>query len=154
MGEFTDNIDNTFSDTPQENPVQDIQKPADSSNASDTPTDTGTADTVDVPTTPVPVPEDAPVSGEDVTPDDSADNTTDSVTCTYNIDDVYSLLSDIKTGNDKYQQTTTEYQTQVLENDSFFMEQSKNILSVSSLLLLTVGFVSGILLARAVWRKL
>ena len=153
MGEFTDNIDNTFSDT-QENPVQDIQIPADSSNVSETPTDTGVTDTVDVPVTPVPVPEDTPVSGEDVTPDDSADNTTDTVTCTYSIDDIYSLLSDIKTGNEEYQKTTTEYQTQVLENDSFFMEQTKNILSVSSLLLLTVGFVSGILLARAVWRKL
>lgn len=153
MGEFTDNIDNTFSDT-QENPVQNIQIPADSSNVSEIPTDTGVTDTVDVPVTPVPVPEDTPVSGEDVIPDDSADNTTDTVTCTYNIDDIYSLLSDIKTGNEEYQKTTTEYQTQVLENDSFLMEQSKNILSVSSLLLLTVGFVSGILLARAVWRKL
>ena len=153
MGEFTDNIDNSFSDT-QENPVQDIQIPADSSNVSEILTDTGVTNTVDVPVTPVPVPEDTPVSGEDVIPDDSADNTTDTVTCTYSIDDIYSLLSDIKTGNEEYQKTTTEYQTQVLENDSFLMEQSKNILSVSSLLLLTVGFVSGILLARAVWRKL
>lgn len=153
MGEFTDNIDNSFSDT-QENPVQGIQIPADSSNVSETPTGTGVTDTVDVPVTPVPVPEDTPVSGEDVIPDDSADNTTDTVTCTYNIDDIYSLLSDIKTGNEEYQKTTTEYQTQVLENDSFLMEQSKNILSVSSLLLLTVGFLSGILLARIVWRKL
>ena len=153
MGEFTDNIDNTFSDT-QENPVQGTQIPADSSNVSETPTGTGVTGTIDVPATPVPVPEDTPVSGEDVTPDDSADNTTDTVTCTYSIDDIYSLLSDIKTGNEEYQKTTTEYQTQVLENDSFLMEQSKNILSVSSLLLLTVGFVSGILLARAVWRKL
>ena len=153
MGEFTDNIDNSFSDT-QENPVQDIQIPADSSNVSEILTDTGVTNTVDVPVTPVPVPEDTPVSGEDVIPDDSADNTTDTVTCTYSIDDIYSLLSDIKTGNEEYQKTTTEYQTQVLENDSFFMEQTKNILSVSSLLLLTVGFVSGILLARAVWRKL
>ena len=143
MGVFTDNTDNTFTDIP-ENPVQEIQIPADSSNISDAPTGTEITEPVDMQATPTPTPEnETPVSdGNEVKED-----VENSVSSTYTIDDIYSLLSDIKTGNE-------EYQTQVLENQIYLTEQTKNILSVSSLLLLTVGFVSGILLARVVWRKL
>ena len=143
MGDFTDNTDNTFTDI-LENPVQEIQAPADSSNISDTPTtDTGTMES-DVQVTPTPTPEnEVPVSGEDENKED-AEN---SVSSTYAIDDIYSLLSDLKAGNE-------EYQTKILENQTYLVEQTRNILSVSSLLLLTIGFASGILLARVVWRKL
>ena len=143
MGDFTDNTDNTFTDI-FENPVQEIQAPADSSNISDTPTtDTGTMES-DVQVTPTPTPEnEVPVSGEDENKED-AEN---SVSSTYTIDDIYSLLSDLKAGNE-------EYQTKILENQTYLVEQTRNILSVSSLLLLTIGFASGILLARVVWRKL
>lgn len=143
MGDFTDNTDNTFTDI-LENPVQEIQAPADSSNISDTPTtDTGTMES-DVQVTPTPTPEnEVPVSVEDENKED-AEN---SVSSTYTIDDIYSLLSDLKAGNE-------EYQTKILENQTYLVEQTRNILSVSSLLLLTIGFASGILLARVVWRKL
>lgn len=151
MGDFTDNTDNTFTDI-TENPVQEIQMPADSSDNLNSPTtDTGTTEPVDVQITPTPIPEnEVPVSGED----ENKEDTENSVSSTYTIDDIYALFSDLKTGNETYHQTVTEYQTQTLENQTYIMEQTKNILSVSSLLLLTVGFVSGILLARIVWRKL
>jgi hypothetical protein len=60
----------------------------------------------------------------------------------------------MQTSQKDFEELTAKYQEETLENDKVFIEQSKNLLSVSSLLLLTVGFVSGILLARIVWRKL
>lgn len=65
----------------------------------------------------------------------------------YSIDDIYTLLSD-------YCKKQDAYQKEVLENQKFYMEQSKNLLAVSSAILLSIGILSGILLARIVWRKL
>ena len=65
----------------------------------------------------------------------------------YSIDDIYTLLSD-------YCKKQEAYQKEVLENQQFYMEQSKNLLAVSSAILLSIGILSGILLARIVWRKL
>ena len=65
----------------------------------------------------------------------------------YSIDDIYALLSD-------YCKKQDTYQKEVLENQEFYMEQSKNLLAVSSAILLSIGILSGILLARIVWRKL
>ena len=65
----------------------------------------------------------------------------------YSIDDIYALLSD-------YCKKQDAYQKEVLENQKFYMEQSKNLLAVSSAILLSIGILSGILLARIVWRKL
>ena len=65
----------------------------------------------------------------------------------YSIDDIYILLSD-------YCKKQDAYQKEVLENQKFYMEQSKNLLAVSSAILLSIGILSGILLARIVWRKL
>lgn len=65
----------------------------------------------------------------------------------YSIDDMYTLLSD-------YCKKQETYQKEVLENQKFCMEQSKNLLAVSSAILLSIGILSGILLARIVWRKL
>lgn len=65
----------------------------------------------------------------------------------YSIDDIYTLLSN-------YCKKQDAYQKEVLENQKFYMEQSKNILAVSSAILLSIGILSGILLARIVWRKL
>ena len=64
----------------------------------------------------------------------------------YSIDDIYILLSD-------YCKKQDAYQKEVLENQKFYMEQSKNLLAVSSAILLSIGILSGILLARIVWRK-
>ena len=65
----------------------------------------------------------------------------------YSIDDIYTLLSN-------YCKKQDAYQKEVLENQKFYMEQSKNLLAVSSAILLSIGILSGILLARIVWRKL
>ena len=65
----------------------------------------------------------------------------------YSIDDIYTLLSD-------YCKKQDTYQKEVLENQKFCMVQSKNLLAVSSAILLSIGILSGILLARIVWRKL
>ena len=65
----------------------------------------------------------------------------------HSIDDIYALLSD-------YCKKQDAYQKEVLENQKFCMEQSKNLLAVSSAILLSIGILSGILLARIVWRKL
>lgn len=62
---------------------------------------------------------------------------------TYSVDDIYTLLSD-------YCKKQDTYQKEVLENQKFFMEQSKNLLAVSSAILLSIGILSGILLARIV----
>lgn len=146
MGEiFTDtiqdNTDNTFSDTTQDT-GQEIQIPADSSEVVNPPPDTSVSQSPEVTATPTPTETtEPPASGEDKPQEDTEEKTE------YTVDDIYNLLKE-------HQKSEAEYQTQVLENDNVLIEQSKNLLSVSSLLLLTVGFLSGILLARIVWRKL
>lgn len=74
-------------------------------------------------------------------------NTEAGTEATYSVDDIYTLLSD-------YCKKQETYQKEVLENQKFCMEQSKNLLAVSSAILLSIGILSGILLARIVWRKL
>lgn len=46
------------------------------------------------------------------------------------------------------------FQAAVLENQQYMIEQNKNLFSVTAVLLLAVGFASGILLSRVVFRKL
>lgn len=146
MGEiFTDtiqdNTDNTFSDTTQDT-GQEIQIPADSSEVVNPPPDTSVSQSPEVTATPKPTETtEPPLSGEDK-PQEEIEEKNE-----YTVDDIYNLLKE-------HQKSEAEYQTHVLENDNVLIEQSKNLLSVSSLLLLTVGFLSGILLARVVWRKL
>lgn len=146
MGEiFTDtvqdNTDNTFTDTTQDT-GQEIQTPADSSEVVNPPPDSSVPESPEVTATPTPTETtEPPASGEDKSQEETEEKTE------YTVDDIYKLLKE-------HQKSEAEYQTQVLENDKVYIEQSKNLLSVSSLLLLTVGFLSGILLARIVWRKL
>ena len=146
MGEiFTDtiqdNTDNTFSDTTQDT-GQEIQIPADSSEVVNPPPDTSVSQSPEVTATPTPTETtEPPASGEDKPQEETEEKTE------YTVDDIYNLLKE-------HQKSEVEYQTQALESDKVYIEQSKNLLSVSSLLLLTVGFLSGILLARVVWRKL
>ena len=145
MGEiFTDtvqdNTDNTFTDTIQDT-GQEVQTPADSSEMVNPLPDTSVSQSPEITATPTPTETtEPPASGEDK-PQEETEETE------YTVDDIYNLLKE-------HQKSEAEYQTQVLENDKVYIEQSKNLLSVSSLLLLTVGFLSGILLARVVWRKL
>ena len=146
MGEiFTDtaqdNTDNTFTDTTQDT-GQEIQTPADSSEVVNPPPDARVPESPEITATPTPTETtEPPASGEDKPQEETEEK------AEYTVSDIYKLLK-------KYQKSEAEYQTQVLENDKVYIEQSKNLLSVSSLLLLTVGFLSGILLARIVWRKL
>lgn len=146
MGEiFTDttqdNTDYIFSDTTQDT-GQEVQTPADSSEVVNPPPDTSVSQSPEVAATPTPTETtEPPASGEDKPQEETEEKTE------YTVDDIYNLLKE-------HQKSEAEYQAQVLENDKVYIEQSKNLLSVSSLLLLTVGFLSGILLARVVWRKL
>lgn len=65
----------------------------------------------------------------------------------HSLDDVYKLLSD-------YMEKQETYQTETKEYYELYAEQSKNILSAIIVLALILGFTSGIILARIVWRKL
>ena len=65
----------------------------------------------------------------------------------HTLDDVYTLLSD-------YMEKQETYQKEVKEYHDLYAEQSKNMLSAVSVLVLVLGFASGVLLARVVWRKM
>ena len=54
----------------------------------------------------------------------------------------------------QWQQEQQEYQQHILDAQSFISDQIKNITSLFSVLVLAIGLLSGIVLARAVWRKL
>ena len=71
----------------------------------------------------------------------------DTVQASVSDDDVVALI-------EQWQKDQQEYQQQVIEVESFISDQIKNITSLFSVLLLAVGLLSGIVLARAVWRKL
>ncbi len=63
-----------------------------------------------------------------------------------NIDDVVVLLKE-------WQKEQQQYEQKVLEVQTFISDQTKNITSLFFLLVLAVGLMSGIILAKAVWRK-
>ena len=63
-----------------------------------------------------------------------------------NTDDVVVLLKE-------WQKEQQQYEQKVLEMQSFISDQAKNITSLFFLLVLAVGLLSGIVLAKAVWRK-
>ena len=86
--------------------------------------------------TPTPAPEDKEISD------------------TYSMDDIYTLLSDWNTQYKEESEAQQAFRSEVLESQKHLTAQSNNLLSVSTMVLLSVAFLSGILLARAVWRKL
>ena len=63
-----------------------------------------------------------------------------------NTDDVVVLLKE-------WQKEQQQYEQKVLEAQTFISDQTKNITSLFFLLVLAVGLMSGIILAKAVWRK-
>lgn len=65
----------------------------------------------------------------------------------HSLDDLYKLLSG-------YMEKQKTYQTETKQYYELYAEQSKNILSAITVLALILGFTSGIILARIVWRKL
>lgn len=143
MAEFTDtanDVDNTgFSDslwdattsTPQG--IPDSTATANTGDPSPAPPDTTGTDTV--------------ITGDTATPTDSTqDSTGDAVPSTPEEQDIYTLLQQLQTEQQ-------EYQTQVLETAQTLTEQAKNTLSCLVLTIVLIGFLSGLVLARSVWRK-
>lgn len=63
-----------------------------------------------------------------------------------NTDDVVVLLKE-------WQKEQRQYEQKVLKVQTFISDQTKNITSLFFLLVLAVGLMSGIILAKAVWRK-
>lgn len=72
--------------------------------------------------------------------------TGDTATPTPEEQDIYTLLQQLHTEQQ-------EYQTQVLETAQTLTEQAKNTLSCLVLTIVLIGFLSGLVLARSVWRK-
>ena len=143
MAEFTDTanaVDNTgFSDslgdattsTPQG--IPDSTATANTGDSSPAPPDATGTDTVTM--------------GDTATPTDSTqDSTGDAVPNTPEEQDTYTLLQQLQTQQQ-------EYQTQVLETAQTLTEQAKNTLSCLVLTIVLIGFLSGLVLARSVWRK-
>ena len=53
----------------------------------------------------------------------------------------------------QWQEEQKQYEEKVLEVQTYISDQTQNIVSIFLLLVLAVGFLSGIVLARTVWRK-
>ena len=141
MSEFTDNTDSSFTDIETTEVVVTPVEPMPSGD-SDTVENTATLDGTEE--SPSPTPEEGTEAG---TGDGQQEQQQDQQTKTYSMDDIEALLT-------QWQTAQEEYETKTLENQEFFIEQSKNQLTLSYLSVLVIGFLSGILLARVVWRKL
>ena len=128
---FSDSLGDATTSTPQE--IPDSTATANTGDSSPTPTDATGTDTV--------------ITGDTATPTDSTqDSTGDAVPNTPEEQNIYILLQQLQT---KQQ----EYQTQVLETAQTLTEQAKNTLSCLVLTIVLIGFLSGLILARSVWRK-
>lgn len=143
MAEFTDAA-NTADNTGFSNSLGD----ATTSTPQGIPDSTATTNTGDS----SPVPPDATgtdtvTMGDTATPTDSTqDSTGDAVPSILEEQDTYTLLQQLQTEQQ-------EYQTQVLETAQTLTEQAKNTLSCLVLTIVLIGFLSGLVLARSVWRK-
>ena len=170
---FTDetqlDIDSSFTDSPpSEEPSTDIVEilPNGDEPVITPPVEqiTATPTPAMVTATPTPVPEVTtvpPEQSEASTPPtdaetslgDSSETETD-----HTIDDIYTLLSErvkaLEEQELKQEETRAEETQALTEYRSYMVEQSKNVLSVSSLIFITLAFLSGLILARIVWRKL
>ena len=95
----------------------------------------------------------APPTDAETSLGDSSETETD-----HTIDDIYTLLSErvkaLEEQELKQEETRAEETQALTEYRSYMVEQSKNVLSVSSLIFITLAFLSGLILARIVWRKL
>lgn len=143
MAEFTDTAnaaDNTgFSDSLGD---------ATTSTPQGIPDSTATPNTGDSsPAPPDVIGTDTVTTGDTATPTDSTqDSTGDAVPNIPEEQDTYTLLQQLQTEQQ-------EYQTQVLETVQTLTEQAKNTLSCLVLTIVLIGFLSGLVLARSVWRK-
>lgn len=128
----------------------------------DEPVITATPTPVQITATPTPAqevtttpPEQAEVSP---IPTDTETSLGDSSETEHTIDDIYNLLTEqvkaLEEQDEKQEQARAEEAEALTEYRSYMAEQSRNVLSVSSLIFITLAFLTGILLARVVWRKL
>lgn len=143
MAEFTDTAnaaDNTgFSDSLGD---------ATTSTPQGIPDSTATPNTGDSsPAPPDVIGTDTVTTGDTATPTDSTqDSTGNAAPNIPEEQDTYTLLQQLQTEQQ-------EYQTQVLETAQTLTEQAKNTLSCLVLTIVLIGFLSGLVLARSVWRK-
>lgn len=128
----------------------------------DEPVITATPTPVQITATPTPVP------GATTTPPEQAEIPPipteeenalgDSSETVHTIDDIYNLLAErvkaLEEQDEKEEQARAEEIKALTEYRSYMVEQSSNVLSVSSLIFITLAFLTGIILARVVWRKL
>lgn len=128
---FSDSLGDATTSTPQG--IPDSTATANTGDSSPAPPDATGTDTV--------------ITGDTATPTDSTqDSTGDAVPNTPEEQDTYTLLQQLQTQQQ-------EYQTQVLETAQTLTEQAKNTLSCLVLTIVLIGFLSGLVLARSVWRK-
>lgn len=124
---FSDSLGDATTSTPQG--IPDSTATPNTGDSSPTPPDTTGTDTV--------------TTGDTATPTDS---TGDVVPSAPEEQDIYTLLQQLYTEQQ-------EYQAQVLETAQTLTEQAKNTLSCLVLTIVLIGFLSGLVLARSVWRK-
>ena len=113
------------------------------------PDSTATANTGDSPPTlPDATGADTVITGDTAPPTDSTQDSTGNAVPDNPEEqqDIYTLLQQLQTEQQ-------EYQTQVLETAQTLTEQAKNTLSCLVLTIVLIGFLSGLVLARSVWRK-
>lgn len=128
---FSDSLGDATTSTPQG--IPDSTATTNTGDSSPVPPDATGTDTV--------------TSGDTATPTDSTqDSTGDALPNTPEEQDIYTLLQQLQTEQQ-------EYQTQVLETAQTLTEQAKNTLSCLVLTIVLIGFLSGLVLARSVWRK-
>ena len=144
--------DNSFTDT---------SSPSDGSMAGNETTTPAPVTEKEIPTaTPVPTQDNTAQGEVPATPEDETVLTPTpapedkEISDTYSMDDIYTLLSDWNTQYKEESEAQQAFRSEVLESQKHLTAQSNNLLSASVVLLLAVGFLSGILLARTVWRKL
>lgn len=78
----------------------------------------------------------------------------ESVDFSQDFENIQKLLAEMQKEQAEFNASSLEFQTQITEDHQYFMEQSKNVLSVLVVIALILGFASGIILARLVWRKI
>lgn len=128
---FSDSLGDATTSTPQG--IPDSTATANTGDSSPAPSDATGSDTV--------------TTGDTATPTDSTQDSTGDVAPNASEEqDIYTLLQQLHTEQQ-------EYQTQVLETAQTLTEQAKNMLSCLVLTIVLIGFLSGLVLARSVWRK-
>ena len=126
--------DSAFQDSASENPVSPEEK-EESSEVTETP-----------------APPAEPV--EEITSASDDEIQQESVDFSQDFEDIQKLLAEMQKEQAEFNASSLEFQTQITEEHQYFMEQSKNVLSVLVVIALILGFASGIILARLVWRKI